>query len=215
MRKRVGVVVTFSMLAMVLPAVAQDVAILRPNQFEVGGFAGFSYGVDHSRAMGGGNITYSVLPWLLPYAEFSYFPSIERTYLSPLPNGSPNYKEVFDIPLTDANFGVHARVRLPHTRIVPYVVAGVGLLHSPARSENRYDYEPNTGTYSTTPSSPVPVPVSTNFAANFGGGFRYYLNERFGLRAETKGYLLSSGPLYQTGRWIYRATFGVFFQFGG
>jgi hypothetical protein len=29
--------------------------------------------------MGGGNVTYSALSGLLPYAEFSYFPSIQRT----------------------------------------------------------------------------------------------------------------------------------------
>lgn len=214
MRRRAEFKLGLLMFAIVLPAAAADAPPLRQNQFEVGGFGGFSYGVDHSRAMGGGNVTYSVTRWLLPYAEFSYFPSIQRTYLSPLPDGSPNYKEVFDIPLVDANFGVHMRVRVPHTRIVPYAVAGVGVLHSPTRNENRFDYEPNTGSYSSTPAA-VPVPASSNFAANFGGGLRYYLNERFGLRAETKGYRLSSGPLYQSGKWIYRATFGVFLQFGG
>ncbi|MGA3076502.1 MAG: hypothetical protein ABSG56_22775 [Bryobacteraceae bacterium] len=212
MQRRAGIALSLFVLGMALPLAAQDVPNTGPNQFEIGGFGGFSYGVDHSRAMGGGNVTYSVTNWLLPYAEVSYFPSIQRTYISPLPDGSPDYKEVFDIPLADVNFGVHIRKRLPHTQIVPYVVAGIGVLHSPVRTENRYDYEPNTGGYSTT-ATPVPVPASSNFAANFGGGIRYYVTERFGFRAETKGYLLSSGPLYQTGRWVYRATFGVFIQF--
>jgi hypothetical protein len=202
-------------------AFAQDVAILRQNQVELGGFAGFSYGVDHSRVMGGGNVTYSVLSWLLPYAEFSYFPSIERTAVGSA--AGIQFKDVYNIPLTDVNFGVHMRVRLPHTRIVPYIVAGAGLLHVAERQQQRYDVNfPITSppTYEPTPESPAPTPfpASTNFAVNFGGGFRYYLSEQFGLRAETKGYRLTSPPggssPFQSSPWIYRATFGIFIQFG-
>jgi hypothetical protein len=35
---------------------------------------------------------------------------------------------------------------------------------------------------------PFPVPARTDFAVNFGGGLRFYLSERFGMRLEAKGY---------------------------
>ena len=50
-----------------------DVPVLRQNMWELGGFVGASYGVDKSRIMGGGNLTYSVLRNILPYVEVSYF----------------------------------------------------------------------------------------------------------------------------------------------
>ncbi|MGD0363414.1 MAG: hypothetical protein ABSC93_21230 [Bryobacteraceae bacterium] len=210
MEKRAVYVLGLLAMGVVCPAFAEDAAILRQNEFELGLFGGFSYGVDHSRFMGGGNVTYSALSWLLPYAEVSYFPSIQRTAFSPS-NGD---KEVYDLPLSDVNFGVHIRKRLPHTPIVPYLVAGVGLLHSPEREEKRYTLT-DTG-YSKTYDL-VPVAASTDFAENVGAGFRWYIKEQFGLRAETKGYHLSGGPLTAAGtgsHWIGRATFGIFFQFG-
>jgi hypothetical protein len=219
MQTKAAMAVGVLVLGISVRAVAQDVPIIRPNQVEVGGVAGFSYGVDHSRVMGGGNVTYSALSWLLPYAEVSYFPSIQRSVISDQ-NGSPAFKDVYDIPITDVNFGVHVRYRLPHTRIVPYAVVGLGLLHFPERQQLRYDVDnpsANPPTFETSPESPpvTPFPANTSFAANFGGGIRYYLNgEHFGLRAETKGYRLSNtGGLFQKNPWIYRATFGFFIQF--
>jgi hypothetical protein len=209
MQKRAVCVLVLLAMGAVCPAFAEDAAILRQNEFELGLFGGFSYGVDHSRFMGGGNVTYSALSWLLPYAEVSYFPSIQRTAIIPISGD----KEVYDLPLADVNFGVHIRRRLPHTPIVPYLVAGVGLLHSPEHSEDRYNSTP-IGFLPTTPFTVLP---STNFAENFGAGFRWYIKEQFGLRAETKGYHLSGGPLTVPGigsHWIGRATFGIFFQFG-
>lgn len=215
MQWRAVVLKSILTLGIAFPVAAQNVAILRPNQFEVGGFAGFSYGVDQSRVMGGGNVTYSALRWLLPYAEVSYFPSIARTLISSS-NGVPNTKDVIDVPITAVDFGVHMRVRVPHTRIVPYVVVGAGLLHSPESTEARYANSALSGTPVWSPTKSQTVGASTNFAANFGGGIRYYLGEQFGVRAETKGYRLGSGPVYQQGaRWIYQATFGFFVQFGG
>jgi len=201
-----------------LPAIAEDVPIVRANQFELGALAGFTYGVDQSRVMGGGNVTYSVLNWLLPYAEFNYFPSIQRSTL--LNAGGQKAKYVYDIPMTDVNFGVHARFRLPHTRFVPYIVAGAGLFHFPRRSEQVYQYNPTTQTYPGPPQSGTSFAAGTNFAVTVGGGLRYYLNgEHVGLRAETKGYRLTSPPggassPFQSNPWIYSAEFGVFVQFG-
>ena len=55
-------------------AIAQSKSVVRAGSFEVGGFVGSSYGIDQFRVMGGGNATYAVNKYLLPYVEFSYFP---------------------------------------------------------------------------------------------------------------------------------------------
>src|SRR5437763_2963623 len=52
---------------------------IRANSFELGGFIGASYGIDQARVMGGGNVSYAVNKWLLPYVEYSYFPGFQRT----------------------------------------------------------------------------------------------------------------------------------------
>jgi hypothetical protein len=216
MPKNVILAISLLTLGIGLPAVAADVPIVRANQFEIGGLMGFSYGVDQSRVMGGGNVTYSVLKWLLPYAEYTYFPSIQRSTLGNA--GGQRFKDVYDIPMTDVNFGVHMRVLVPHTRIVPYIVVGAGFYHFPRRVEQNYTLEGQN--YSTKPNPGTSFAAGTNLAVNFGGGFRYYLNgEHFGLRAETKGYRLTSPPgaslsPFQSNPWVYSAAFGVFVQFG-
>jgi hypothetical protein len=154
----------------------------------------------------------------LPYAEFNYFPSIQRSTLSDA--GGIKAKDVYDIPMTDVNFGVHLRVRVPHTRIVPYVVAGAGFFHFPQRSEQVYLFDPTTQGYPGPSQAGTPFAAGTNLAVTLGGGLRYYFNgEHFGLRAETKGYRLTSPPggtssPFQSNPWIYSAEFGVFVQFG-
>lgn len=190
---------------------ASDVPWLKQNTWELGGFVGASYGVDESRIMGGGNLTYSALRNILPYVEVSYFPSIQRTLTRPDPiSGTDTIK--YDVPLADVNFGIHARVQVPHTPIVPYAVLGFGLLHELQSTQTTI--QPNdTGGYYSTPST---VAASTNYATNFGGGVRIYLSESFGLRGEFKGYELTGGPLKNDLHYnrLWRATFGVFWQFG-
>src|SRR4051794_16518451 len=80
---------------------------VRRNSVEIGGFAGATYGVDDFRPMGGANITYAVTRWLLPYAEYSYFPGIGRTLSQSVP-GLPNpiLTSTFSLPLSDFNGGV-------------------------------------------------------------------------------------------------------------
>jgi hypothetical protein len=195
---------------------AQDAAILRQNTFEVGPFGGISYGVDSIRGMGGANATYSVLPNLLLYGEYSYFPSIVHTTTD-----SNNALFTFKIPLQDFNFGAHVRFRIPKTPLVPYGVIGVGLLYSPSTTDSEQTYNRLTGGYG--PATPNPVSSSTSFAVDYGAGVRWYLRESFGLRAEFKGYRLTGGPLHDPSsagvngglgvNQVFRATLGFFFQF--
>src|SRR4051794_31899610 len=81
---------------------AAQVPIVRSGSFEIGGFAGASYGVDAFRVMGGGNVTYAVNKWLLPYVEYSYFPGIARSISQPVP-GLPNVsaQSTYSTPLSD------------------------------------------------------------------------------------------------------------------
>jgi hypothetical protein len=185
-------------------ALAQDVAILRKHTTEVGGFVGASYGVDKSRIMGGGNITYSLFTNLLPYAEVSYFPGIGRESAV---SGITGAKAVFSLPATDFNFGVHLRVRLPNTRIVPYAVLGAGGMHLSGGTEiieSRNPLDPTRIDRTSVPRAP-----ETSYATNFGGGFRLYAKEHLGFRGEFKAYKLSNDafPVF------YRVTGGFFFQF--
>jgi hypothetical protein len=194
---------------------AQDAAILHQNTFEVGPFGGISYGVDNIRGMGGANATYSILPNLLLYGEYSYFPSIDHTETN-------SNKAIYDvkIPLQDFNFGAHLRVRIPKTPLVPYAVIGVGLLYSPSTTDSYETLSPFSGY-----SSPTKYTVnsSTSFAVNYGAGVRWYIRENFGLRGEFKAYRLTGGPLHDPAsagisgglgvNQVFRATLGFFFQF--
>jgi hypothetical protein len=51
-------------------------------------------------------------------------------------------------------------------------------------------------------------PGGTDFAVNFGGGIRYYLNQRFGFRLEAKGYKPDTSSLPAFGK----VEVGFFYQ---
>jgi hypothetical protein len=170
------------------PAVcsAQGVtSVVRSGSFELGGFVGASYGVDKYRFMGGGNVTYAINKWLLPYAEYSYFPGIAREITQQVP-GLPNVvaTSTFSTPLSDFHAGVHLRVPIRESPIVPYFVVGVGgLTHFQRNATLTY-----TGADGVPHNFSATDPGGTDFAVNFGGGIRYYVNQRFGVRLEAKGY---------------------------
>jgi len=185
-------------------AFGQSAPILRVHTTEIGGFVGGSYGIDKARIMGGGNVVYSLTRELMVYGEGSYFPGIGRTANVV---GIAGAKSTFSIPIADFNFGVHLRIPIPKSRIIPYAVLGFGFIHSPDRTETFTTpdpFNPN-GTVQT----PYPVPASTDFTTSFGGGLRYYTTERLGFRGEFKAYK----PTGTYTDMFYRATGGIFFQF--
>src|ERR1700749_2028974 len=151
-------------------------SVVRSGSFEVGGFAGSSYGVDCFRFMGGGNVTFAVNKWLLPYVEYSYFPGIARTIRQPFP-GAPNAigTTTYSAPLSDFHGGVHIRMPIRESPIVPYLVVGVGGLthfqHNGTITETVFGEQA---------SETVVDKAGTDFAVNFGGGIRYYLNQKVG-----------------------------------
>jgi hypothetical protein len=198
---RAGLLVTFAAMA----AFGQ-VSVVRSGSLEVGPYAGASYGVDKLRVMAGGNITYALNKYVLPYFEYSYFPGLPRTG-STIANGLQAFYS-YSVPLSDVHGGLH--VRLPVFRespFVPYLVAGAGILYYPGEHE-LITYQ----VFSEPVSVKLRVPAATSTAINFGGGLRYYIGGtgRFGLRAEAKLYKPLSGVFSNTE--IGKVEIGVFFQ---
>jgi hypothetical protein len=182
---------------------AQPAPILRAHTTEIGGFLGASYGIDKARIMGGGNICYSVIREVMPFAEVSYFPGIGRTAAV---SGIQGATATFSLPITDFNFGVHLRVPIPKSRVIPYGVLSFGAIHNAAHTEQiQFPDQLNPGKFVTTPFN---VGAETHFATSFGGGLRLYATERLGFRGEFKAYKPTGGIDV-----FYRATGGFFFQF--
>ena len=179
-------------------AFAQDAPELKAKTWEAGIFAGSSYGLDSYRAMGGANVGYGVTKVIFPYAEFSYLPGIAREERL-----SSTVINRFSLPISDFHGGLHLRVPIPG-RVVPYAIIGAGMIHIGSGN----------GTQETTIdnrvfATPLPIPSSTEFAVNFGGGARIYIKERWGIRIEAKAYK-------PTGRFtdvFGRVAGGLFWQF--
>ncbi|MBM3782760.1 MAG: hypothetical protein FJW30_00285 [Acidobacteria bacterium] len=178
---------------------AQSRSVVRSGSFEVGGFVGASYGIDEFRWMGGANVTYAANKWILPYGEFSYFPGIGRKQSRTIPGLSQPVNINYNIPLTDFHGGVHIRMPIREFPIVPYAVFGVGMIHAPSRQFN-VNVEGI--------QVPFTAAASTDPAVNFGGGLRYYINQRVGVRAEAKAYK-PGGQFKET---FGKVEFGFFVQ---
>jgi len=178
---------------------AQTASVVRSGSYEVGGFVGASYGIDESRWMGGANVTYAASKYILPYTEFSYFPGIGRKQSRTIPGLSQPVNISYSIPLTDFHGGVHIRIPIRELPIVPYGVFGVGMIHAPERQ-----FSVNVENIQV----PFTSAASTNAAVNFGGGIRYYINQRFGIRGEAKLYK-PSGQFSET---FGKVEFGFFIQ---
>lgn len=204
--KRLPILATLSLAVAIVPAscFAQGGgSFVRSGSFEVGGFVGASYGVDQFRVMGGGNVTYAVNKWILPYAEYSYFPGIARSVNLNLPGITGS--QTISAPLSDFHGGVHIRVPIRESPIVPYAVFGVGGL-------TRFEHTVNVsyvGADGLNHTIPTQVLGGTDAAINFGGGLRYYVNQRFGLRVEAKGYKTVNSDFTPV---FGKVEFGFFYQ---
>src|SRR5579859_961379 len=141
-----------------------DAPVVRSNTVELGGFVGASYGIDDARVMGGGNICYSVIPLLVPFAEYSYFPGIQKAATT---YGIPGATSSYSIPIQDVNFGLHLRVPKPRWRVIPYAVISFGLIHNSAHAD-QVTIPGQPGFPSDVESKQIPA--NTSFAASFGGG---------------------------------------------
>lgn len=195
-----NLVIAVCLAALGLPALSgQTASVVRSGSYEVGGFVGSSYGIDDFRWMGGANVTYALSKYILPYAEFSYFPGIGRKQTRTIPGLTRPIQISYSIPLTDFHGGVHIRMPIREFPIVPYAVFGAGMIRAPQRQFN-------------VNVEGIPVPftsdASTDAAVNFGGGLRYYINQRFGIRGEAKVYK----PTGQFRDTFGKVEFGFFVQ---
>ena len=85
--------------------------------------------------MGGGNLSYGVSRYVLPYVEYSYFPGIRREDTISL-GGNQTARYTFDIPVSDFHGGLHLRVPIGGSRVVPYAVIRAGGLRIHGTTEN-------------------------------------------------------------------------------
>jgi len=182
---------------------SQDMPIVRTGNTEVGGFVGASFGIDKARVMGGGNIAYAATRVVMAYVEFSYFPGIGRKLTVPLGTAGRTAQFNFQVPLYDFHGGVHLRVPVKDSRVIPYGVIGVGMIHTLKRTE-QVNISDSLGSF----NIPVDVPARSDFALNFGGGLRFYVNERHGFRVEVKAYR-PTGTFTDI---FGKVEFGYFFQ---
>ena len=184
---------------------AQTVPSVKTGNLELGLFGGESYGLDRFRPMGGGNVAYGLSRALFPFAEASYLPGVLRQQA--VPGGGTASSRQFAIDMTDFHVGIHVRVPRPESRVVPYAVGGLGLLRGSAGTATYY----NCGSF-TCDVIKGTVPSSVNFAFNFGGGLRFFFNERFAVRLEFKGFKPTSAPPPLEPRVFYRFAIGPVFQ---
>ena len=189
-------------LVMGVPCIHAQVSLVRSGSFEVGGFAGASYGIDEFRAMGGGNVTFAINKVILPYFEYSYFPGIGRNQNGTFPGGGP-FTLHYSIPLSDIHGGVHIRIPIRESPVVPYLVFGIGGLRHSARTVTA-----SYTSFGTQTTQTLNIDGGTDRAINFGGGIRYYVSQRFGVRVEAKAYK-PSGEFTQT---FGKVEAGFFFQ---
>src|SRR5579872_6146479 len=126
----------YTVMGVGVPVSRAQVSLVRSGSFEIGPFVGGSYGVDKFRVMGGGNVTFAINKWILPYAEYSYFPGVGRTSTSLFPGTTSAFTANTSFPLSDFHGGVHIRFPIREKPIVPYAVFGLGGLTHFARTIN-------------------------------------------------------------------------------
>jgi hypothetical protein len=188
-----------------------QVPYLRPGSIEVGPFLGGSYGIVDAQYMVGGNFTVAANKYILPYVEFTYLPQVASPPpLSGLPSGVASVTVDRNISFYDFHGGVHIRIPIHESRLVPYLAFGVGVLHHLATTVT----PTVTFTDGTSPVTlqPAAEPGGSDFAVNFGGGLRYYfpsVNDKWGMRAEVKVYKPTGTFTTAFGK----AEIGLFYQF--
>lgn len=187
----------------VIPNANAQVSVVRPNSIEVGPFVGATFGFDKVRVMAGGNVTYAVTKRILPYIEYSYFPSIVRTSAAGRPPGSQTASG--EVAVQDFHAGIHFRFPIHEFPVVPYAVVGLGALIYPDRFITFTSNVPGV-----IPDPPLPVDGAADFAVSFGGGLRYYRGQKWGMRFEGMMYKPTGTDFHTV---FGKLEFGLFYQF--
>jgi hypothetical protein len=155
---------------------------------QVAGFGGLVAGIGTHGTVGGG-LAYAATERLLAVGEFSYIPGGSEKI------SGEGFAVKGSAKAYDFNGGIHFQFPLKEPKAVPYVAAGVGALHSSASVRTTV-----MGTTVSTKAS------ATDFYFNFGGGLRYYISDRWGIRPELK--------IFAGDETFVRLAIGIFYQFG-
>jgi hypothetical protein len=169
------------------------------GNIEAGAFVGESYGLDKLRPMFGGDVAYGLSRAFYPFVEASYLPGLERE----LGNGV-NYR--YKVNMTDVHGGLHVRFPIGGSKVVPYAAAGLGVVRS---SSFTISASALGGAFSLGSET---IPASTNFAVNFGGGIRFFITERIGIRVEFKAFVPTGSAAGVSNDVFYRLAIGPVFQ---
>lgn len=163
-----------------------QVSVIRSGSVEIGPFFGASVGGSGNyRFMGGGNITYAVNKWILPYFEYSYAPIGASEASATFAGTGRSFQLTGSVPVSDIHGGVHIRFPIREKPVVPYVAFGLGAVTYPNST-----FTATVATAGETQSVPLTLAGGSNFAVNGGGGLRFYIGQRFGIRTEAKIYRL-------------------------
>jgi len=155
---------------------------------QVAGFGGLVAGIGTHGTVGGG-VAYAGTERLLAVGEFSYIPGGSQKI------SGVGFAAKASARAYDFNGGIHFQFPLKEPKAVPYVAAGVGALHGSA--------SPTASVMGTTVSTKA---SATDFYFNFGGGLRYYVSDRWGIRPELK--------IFAGDETFVRLAIGIFYQFG-
>ena len=136
-----------------------------------------------------GGVAYAGTERLLAVGEFSYIPGGSQKI------SGVGFAAKASAGAYDFNGGIHFQFPLKEPKAVPYVAAGVGALHSSGSATTTV-----MGTTASTKAS------ATDFYFNFGGGLRYYVSDRWGIRPELK--------IFAGDETFVRLAIGIFYQFG-
>lgn len=178
----------FSMGSLLIAVTIASAADREVGTAEVAGFGGLVAGIGTHGTIGG-DVSYAVRERLLAVGEFSYIPGGGGKL------AGPGYAAKWSAKAYNFNGGIHWEFKLKEPKAVPYVGGGVGAIHS-------------TGSASVTaPGAGVTVKASaTDFYFNFGGGLRYYISDKWGIRPELK--------VFAGDDTFVRLAIGIFYQFG-
>jgi hypothetical protein len=208
--RRGAVSLVFGLGLFSLAASAQNVPYVRAGSFEVGPFVGASYGLVNAQYMVGGNVTFAVNKFVLPYFEYTYLPKVAAPAPSSLLNFAlppgATFTSQENISFSDFHGGVHLRFPIREKPIVPYLAFGVGGLDHFSASGTVTVRNPDGTQFS---GIGFKEAGAVDFAVNAGGGLRYYINQRWGLRVEAKVYKPTGTYTSPFGK----VEFGLFYQF--
>jgi len=138
---------------------------MEKGQVEAAGLAGIVAGIGTHGTIGG-SIGAVVRDRIFAYGELSYIPGGGGGFQVPGFSAESSAKAI------NFNAGAHYLFSRNNS-IVPYAGAGIGILRSTFSTSTTVGGVTTSGDFS-----------NTDFYFNFGGGFRYSFNDRWGVRPE-------------------------------